>query len=75
VQLAEALAQIRPNLAIVYASGYAEESVLRAALDTDHMPFLAKPFTADALIAAVRDALDHRPATEADQGGAPAAAG
>jgi PAS domain S-box-containing protein len=64
VQLAEALAQLRPNLAIVYASGYAEESVLRAALDTDHMPFLAKPFTADALIAGVREALDHRPVAE-----------
>jgi len=64
VQLAEALAAVRPNLAIVYASGYAEESVLRAALDTDHMPFLAKPFTADALIAGVREALDRRPVGE-----------
>jgi len=64
VQLAEALAAIRPNMAIVYASGYAEESVLRAALDTDHMPFLAKPFTADALIAGVREALDRRPVGE-----------
>ena len=64
LQLAEALAQVRPNMAIVYASGYAEESVLRTALETDHMPFLAKPFTADALIAAVRDALDHRPVVE-----------
>lgn len=58
VQLAAALAETRPDLAVVYASGYAEEGVLRAALDDDHVPYLPKPFTADALIARIRDALD-----------------
>jgi CheY-like chemotaxis protein len=58
VQLAAALTETRPDLAVVYASGYAEEGVLRAALDDDHVPYLPKPFTADALIARIRETLD-----------------
>ena len=58
VQLAAALAETRPELLVVYASGYAEEGVLRAALDDDHVPYLPKPFTADALISRIRETLD-----------------
>jgi CheY-like chemotaxis protein len=58
VQLAATLAETHPDLAVVYASGYAEEGVLRAALDDDHVPYLPKPFTADALIARIRETLD-----------------
>ena len=58
VQLAAMLRETRPDLPVVYASGYAEGGVLRAALDDEHVPYLPKPFTADALIARVRETLD-----------------
>jgi PAS domain S-box-containing protein len=58
VQLAATLRETRPDLPVVYASGYAEGGVLRAALDDEHVPYLPKPYTADALIARIREALD-----------------
>ncbi|MGD0015606.1 MAG: GNAT family N-acetyltransferase, partial [Bryobacteraceae bacterium] len=60
VALASALAATRPDLPVIYASGYAEEAILRAALDDDHVPYLPKPFTSEALLTRVREVLDRR---------------
>jgi CheY-like chemotaxis protein len=60
VALAAALAATRPDLPVIYASGYAEEAILRAALDDDHVPYLPKPFTSEALLTRVREVLDRR---------------
>ncbi|HEX7491944.1 MAG TPA: ATP-binding protein [Candidatus Limnocylindrales bacterium] len=58
VELATQLAKSRAGLPVVFASGYSEEGVLREALGNDSAPYLAKPFTAEALLAKVREALD-----------------
>jgi CheY-like chemotaxis protein len=56
-ELARNLSRIRPGIPIVYMSGYTEESVVR---DVANSPgaFLAKPFTAAALLETVRRSLD-----------------
>ena len=55
-ELGRHLVRLKPNLTIVFMSGYADDPVVA---DHERMPpmFLAKPFTADALIEKVRQAL------------------
>jgi DNA-binding NtrC family response regulator len=58
--LFRSLADQDPDLSVVYMSGYPEEAIERRA-GLDHgRPFVQKPFTAAALVGAVRDALDRR---------------
>src|SRR5688572_708738 len=57
-QVFEALAAIRPDLRVLYTSGYTDDEIVRRGLlDTD-AAFLQKPFTAASLGAAVRFVLD-----------------
>lgn len=55
-ELGRHLVRLKPNLPIVFMSGYADDPVVA---ELERMPpmFLAKPFTADALIEKVRQAL------------------
>jgi CheY-like chemotaxis protein len=53
-ELASHLAQTRPGLRIVFMSGYTEDPVTLAVTQAE---FLAKPFTATALMETVRRAL------------------
>ncbi len=46
----------RPDLPILFISGYAEEQ-LRKSIDLDRVAFLAKPFSVQKLAEATRDAL------------------
>jgi PAS domain S-box-containing protein len=69
VELATQLTSARPGLHVIYASGYSEEAALRDALGDDRGPYLSKPFSAESLLAAVRDALDRDRGSEAE--GAP----
>jgi two-component system, cell cycle sensor histidine kinase and response regulator CckA len=46
-----------PDLPILFISGYAEEQ-LRKSIDINHVAFLAKPFSVQALAQAVRDVLE-----------------
>jgi signal transduction histidine kinase/ActR/RegA family two-component response regulator len=57
-ELAEALTLARPELPVVFMSGYTADVVLRQGVVQDKVAFLSKPFTADALAAALRHALD-----------------
>jgi PAS domain S-box-containing protein len=66
VELAGHLAAIHPGLPVIYASGYSEEAILLGAVGEDRVPYLSKPFTAEALLALVREVLD-RPSTRAAQ--------
>jgi two-component system cell cycle sensor histidine kinase/response regulator CckA len=56
-ELGRHLVQLKPNLPIVFMSGYSDDPIVT---ELQRMPpmFLAKPFTADALIEKVRQALD-----------------
>ncbi|MSS73657.1 MAG: response regulator, partial [Candidatus Latescibacteria bacterium] len=56
--LAQRLAPLRPEMRVLYISGYTDDAVLRRdALEGD-IHFLQKPFTPDALARKVREVLD-----------------
>jgi DNA-binding NtrC family response regulator len=69
--VAETLGQCRPGQAVLCMSGSASECPPVGSHDTD-FPFLAKPFTQQALHLAVEHAIEHttldRPARAADTG-------
>ena len=56
----------RPELPILFISGYAEEQ-LRKSIDLDHVAFLPKPFSVQELAEAARRALDTKPHANDDQ--------
>jgi PAS domain S-box-containing protein len=58
--LAEALALLRPEVKVLYLSGYTERSVFDQGLLDRRSPFLQKPFTPDTLARKIRDVLDSR---------------
>ena len=57
-QLAEAAHQIRPNLPILYISGYPRDVILQDGRVKEGVELLPKPFTQQALAAKVRELLD-----------------
>jgi two-component system, cell cycle sensor histidine kinase and response regulator CckA len=57
-RLAESLLRARPAARVLYMSGYTDHTVFRHGLLEEGTPFLQKPFTPDALLAKVREALD-----------------
>ncbi len=57
-ELARHLARLRPGLRVVFMSGYSDDPVVRT-IERSPSLFLAKPFTANALMEKVRDTLDH----------------
>ena len=57
-ELAQRISEIRPNVKVLYMSGYADDAVpSQGALDPGAV-FLQKPFTADRLVRKVREALE-----------------
>ena len=65
-ELAETLKPRHPELAVVFISGYAPDSVHLSGVSEHESDFLAKPFSASSLAAKVRSALDHRGARLAE---------
>jgi len=57
-QLAETLTSQRPQLKVLFTSGYMDDAVVRHGLLTAEVEFLAKPFTHGDLAAKVREVLD-----------------
>ncbi len=53
-ELADRVRRVHPGLPILFVSGYPEEADLRARLGDPRSAFLAKPFTPEGLLAAVR---------------------
>ncbi len=60
--LATELARTRPDLEVIYMSGYAEGEVARRGVRRDLDYFLDKPFSSDHLLRLARTRLDHRAA-------------
>jgi two-component system, cell cycle sensor histidine kinase and response regulator CckA len=56
--LAGKLAAARPEMRVLYTSGYADDEVARHGVVGPHSAFLEKPFTRDALVRKVRELLD-----------------
>ncbi len=59
-QLAATLVQERPQLAVLFVSGYTDDEVLRHGVQGGEIDFLQKPFSPATLTQRVRQALDRR---------------
>ena len=57
-QLAERLMATRPEMRVLYMSGYADDAIVRHGLLEPGMAFLQKPFAPDILALKVREVLD-----------------
>jgi PAS domain S-box-containing protein len=56
-ELADALRQRAPHLAVIFMSGHTEDAVVRSGVLNDQLTFLQKPFTADELMDRVQQVL------------------
>jgi two-component system, cell cycle sensor histidine kinase and response regulator CckA len=57
-ELSLELAQLRPELRILYMSGYTEDEVVRHGVNEQAVSFISKPFSSDALLDKIRSMLD-----------------
>jgi len=57
-QLAERLLVVRPEMKVVYMSGYTNDAVVRHGILNSTIAFVQKPITPEALVRKVRDTLD-----------------
>ena len=58
--LAERVSAIHPGIKVLFLSGYTDETVKRHAVLHPSMPYLEKPFSAEAIAEKVRSVLDQR---------------
>jgi PAS domain S-box-containing protein len=70
-ELAQRLAAVRPDMKVLYMSGYTDDAIVRHGVLEAGTAFLSKPFTPDALAAKVREVLDAEPAVPAGRPGVP----
>ena len=57
-ELAARLAVLRPNMRVLYTSGYTEDAILRHGVLDDASRFLSKPYTPADLRRRIREALE-----------------
>ena len=56
--VADQLTQLRPDMKLLYISGYTDDAIIRHRILDSDVPYLQKPFTGDALLDKVREVLD-----------------
>jgi len=61
-ELTDRMRLLRPELKIIYMSGYTDDAVVRHGVFTKMDPFLQKPFTPESLVRKIRMVLDSVPA-------------
>jgi PAS domain S-box-containing protein len=59
-ELAEQLLPLRPQMKVLYMSGYTEDAIVRHGVMDAGTAFLEKPFTPDSLAKKIRELLDHK---------------
>ena len=57
-ELAERLLKLRPEMKVLYVSGYADDAIVHHGVLTAGIAFLQKPFTTEALARKIRYVLD-----------------
>jgi PAS domain S-box-containing protein len=60
-ELARRLLERRPDVRVLYMSGYTDDAILRDRLNDAEVAMLCKPFTPNSLARTVREVLDGRP--------------
>src|SRR3989475_1106955 len=60
-ELARRLVRTRPEVRVLYTSGYIDENMMRRSVVDQDTALLKKPFSSDALVRRVREVLDGRP--------------
>jgi DNA-binding NtrC family response regulator len=58
MELTQTLLDIRPEMRVIYMSGYTDDVVLQHGIRNSQVAFLPKPFTTEELASKVREVLD-----------------
>ena len=58
-EMAEKLRNIRPNLGVIFMSGFTDDAIVHHGVLDESMFFIQKPFSPDALATMARQVLDH----------------
>lgn len=61
-ELVKRILPVRPDLKVLYISGYPDDPAVRSGLDSGNISFLAKPFSPKILVRTIRSILDGVPA-------------
>ena len=67
-ELAQRLGPQRPEMQVIFMSGYTDEAIVHHGMLTPGTTFLQKPFTTDSLMHKLREILDHAGAKSAKSG-------